>query len=77
MTYLGVPAAVIDREEIGNRENVREAVFQCLLWWYRGNSKEHPATWKELLQALEFANFKYLAEDLRLKLLHDELSEFL
>ena len=77
LTYLGVPANIIEREEIDSRRNVKEAFFQSLLWWQRGNSKEHPATWKELLQAVEFVGFKNLADDLSLKLLHDELSEFL
>ena len=76
MSYLGVPSAVIDREEMGNPVNMKEAFFQFLLWWQRGNSKEHPSTWEELLQALQDAGFKECADDLRLKRLRNKLSEF-
>ena len=76
-SYLGVPSSVIDREEMGNPVNVKEAFFQSLLWWHRGNSKEHPSTWEELLQALQDADLMDYAEELRLKLLHNKLSKFL
>ena len=72
LTYLGVPANVIDREVMDNRGNIKEAFFQCLLWWQRGNSKNHPSTWDELLVALAFAEFKDHADDLRGKLLSND-----
>lgn len=72
MSYLGVPANIIDREEIDSRRNVREAFFQSLLWWQRGNSENHPSTWEELLVALAFAEFKDHADELRQRLLRND-----
>ena len=70
VAYLGVPAVITEQAEYNNRNNVQEAFFDSLLWWHRGNSKEHPSTWEELLQALEETGFKDHADDLTLKLLH-------
>ena len=72
LSYLGVPANVIDREVIDNRGNVKEAFFRSLLWWRRGNSENHPSTWEELLVALKYAEFKDLADELRQRLLNND-----
>ena len=68
LTYLGVPSTVVDEEEMSNRGNAKQAFFKALLWWHRGNSRAHPSSWEELLQALEYAGFKDHADDLRQKL---------
>ena len=73
LSYLGVPAITIEHEVENNQNNVKEAFFQSLRWWHKGNSKDHPSTWEELLQALEKAELTDHADELRQKLLNYEI----
>ena len=51
-----------------NPNKVTEAFFDSLVFWRNGNTDE-PITWERLLGALEEAEERQLAKDLKSKLL--------
>ena len=66
-TYLGVLDEEMKSAERENPHNNKQAMFECLLLWHKGNysSQGLPPTWKVLLEALEDAEYKELAKELR------------
>ena len=55
--------------------NTKEIIFQSIMLWHRGNSVDHPPTWSVLLKALEDAEYKELAKELREKLPSGKLED--
>ena len=71
-TYLGIDKPTVQRFQGENPNNISEAFFDCLRYWLDGNTGEQ-ITWNTLLNALEDAELKQLAEELKRKLLEGSL----
>jgi GTPase SAR1 family protein len=74
-TYLGIANEEVKgiKQEYQNR--TKQASFESIMLWHRGNSVDHPPTWRVLLKALEDAEYKELAKELREKLPSGKLED--
>lgn len=71
-THLGIESPRVTGFERSHPNDTSQAFFQSLAFWLQGNA-EGPITWKTLLEALEDAEKKQLAEDLKHKLFEGSL----
>ena len=71
-TLLGINKPTVQRFQEENPNSISEAFFECLCYWLEGNTDEQ-ITWNTLLNALEDAELKQLAEELKRKLLEGSL----
>jgi hypothetical protein len=75
-TYLGIANEEMMTVMKNHPGNTKEIIFQSIMLWHRGTYlPDHPPTWSVLLKALEDAEYKELAKELREKLPSGKLED--